>query len=107
MECFVDKFGAFVCGPFKLNRFFWTDAGRPNDGEPNSFEQCASDRQCSSLAISSYINRHPVDCNQDGQMDCLDFSAMVQVGYKACSLQNLIDSAYWSEFEQCYGFGDD
>lgn len=36
-----------------------------------------------------------------------DYAAMVRVGYRACGLSNLIDSSYWSEFETCYGFGDD
>lgn len=91
-----------------LNRFFWTEAGRPTGrGEPGSFEQCALDRSCSELTVRSYVNRHQVDCNEDGVLDCLDFAAMTRLGKAACNLQSLLDSTYWNKFQQCYGFGDD
>lgn len=69
--CFVNSFGEFVCGPYQINRFFWLNSGIQNNGEPDAFEKCASDRICSSRIIESYINKYSIDCNQDGLIDCL------------------------------------
>jgi hypothetical protein len=107
-RCRTNEFGEFVCGPFALNRFFWTEAGKPGDqGSANAFESCALDRSCAQHTIQSYVNRNPIDCNDDGAIDCLDFAALARLGKAACNLHSLLDSNYWTRFQQCYGFGDD
>ena len=107
LGCRTNEFGEF-CGAYQLNLLFWTEAGRPRDaGQENSFQLCVLDRECAELTIRSYANRHQIDCNQDGVLDCLDFAALHRLGRAACNLQSLLDSTYWNKFQQCYGFGDD
>lgn len=108
VKCRTNQFGEFVCGPFAMNRFFWTEAGKPgNQLSENSFETCALNRTCAEQTISSYVNKNQIDCNDDGTIDCLDIAALTRLGKAACNLHSLLDSVYWSKFQQCYGFGDE
>lgn len=69
---------------------FWIDAGKPtvNGDLPtsvNAFNNCYEDYYCSSRAIQNYMYRYQKDCNDDGQIDCLDHAAIHQHGASGCA----------------------
>ncbi|RWS14141.1 Lysozyme 1-like protein, partial [Dinothrombium tinctorium] len=94
-----------ICGPYQISFEYWTEAGRPGyRGSGGDFENCANDKVCAGDCIRGYINKWASDCNGDGVIDCLDFAAIHKVGPQRCNNQQFLQSHYWSEFQQCYGF---
>ncbi|KAI1304085.1 Lysozyme [Halotydeus destructor] len=99
--CSLSQNGAQVCGPYQFDRNYWSASGSGSA----DFERCALDQDCAEDAVRSYTAKNTLDCNDDGNIDCLDFAAIHRAGPKACNSQWLIDSTYWSDFQNCYGFG--
>lgn len=94
------------CGPFQLDHNYWRVAGRPGYRGDNriDFERCASEKECAEETVNRFIRRMSFDCNEDGVVDCLDYASIHRAGPKGCNTQWFLESKYWSDFEQCYGF---
>lgn len=94
------------CGPFSISRIYWADAGKvtfPDDNEnrENAFSDCARDYNCASKIITNYMIKYAKDCNNDGVVDCLDYSLIHVNGYPSCHL-NLSSAAHGKEFFNRY-----
>lgn len=93
------------CGPYQLDRNYWFAAGKPGfRGNSIDFEKCSNDKDCSEETVSRFLRKMTYDCNEDGVIDCLDFAAIHKGGPKACNSQWFLESKFWTEFQQCYGF---
>lgn len=67
------------CGPFKVSRLYWIDAGEvtlPNDDKERAgaYEDCALNYQCAQKMVINYMIKYGRDCNGDGVTDCDDYS---------------------------------
>ncbi|XP_075236452.1 lysozyme 2-like [Lycorma delicatula] len=84
-----------ACGPFQLTKPFWLDAGKltiasDNPDSPEAFNHCASNPVCAAKTVYSYMKINKKDCNDDGDVDCIDISLIHKFGLEKtdCS-QNL------------------
>ncbi|XP_067011516.2 lysozyme [Anabrus simplex] len=78
------------CGPFKISRVFWVDADRlvmPEDDpqRPGAYEDCARQYQCASKLVKNYMKKFGQDCNNDGVVNCDDYSMIHYNGGYSCS----------------------
>jgi len=97
---------AQVCGAYQLDRNYWTAAGSPGyRGAALDFERCVGDKPCAEETVTRFVNKMAFDCNLDGNVDCLDFAAIHKAGPKSCNSDWFLSSPFWTEFQQCYGFG--
>ncbi|KAF2881207.1 hypothetical protein ILUMI_24972 [Ignelater luminosus] len=67
------------CGPYKIGRIYWADAGKvilPEDDVDRSgaYEDCALSYQCAQKIIKNYLIKYARDCNNDGRVNCADYS---------------------------------
>ncbi|CAH1116320.1 unnamed protein product [Phaedon cochleariae] len=94
-----------VCGPFSITMEYWTDSGKPtiNGESPNSskaFANCASDKYCSILSIQGYMNKFQQDCDEDGEIDCDDFTIIhLNGGYHCKGLR--MPEPYGKLYRKC------
>ncbi|KAJ8931291.1 hypothetical protein NQ314_015814, partial [Rhamnusium bicolor] len=67
------------CGPFKISRIYWVDAGNvtlPLDDpeRAGAYEDCALSYQCAQRIVLNYLLKFGKDCNENGVTDCDDYS---------------------------------
>uniref|UniRef100_A0A1B6M6F3 lysozyme n=1 Tax=Graphocephala atropunctata TaxID=36148 RepID=A0A1B6M6F3_9HEMI len=93
LSCVPGHFGSCqdgVCGLYSITRPYWEHAGELTVGlndqnSKNAFENCALDPTCSVATIRSYMVRFQQDCNNDGKVDCHDFTAIHFHGGYSCN----------------------
>ncbi|XP_075211031.1 invertebrate-type lysozyme 3-like [Lycorma delicatula] len=73
------------CGPFRITKPFWIDAGKPilrlDDAErPEAFTRCAFDLTCAGKAVFEYMKKYKLDCNGDGEINCVDYARIHRYG---------------------------
>ncbi|XP_055383328.1 uncharacterized protein LOC129613342 [Condylostylus longicornis] len=81
LKCELD-----VCGPFRMTKWYWADAENkmaPMD-DLTEFEKCANDVFCSFNIVQKYMEKYRTDCNEDGEINCLDYIAIHKMGKLAC-----------------------
>ncbi|XP_017775925.1 PREDICTED: lysozyme-like, partial [Nicrophorus vespilloides] len=69
---------AGYCGPYKISRLYWIDAGRlvlPEDDpeRAGAFEDCALNLGCAQRMVTTYLSKFGKDCNDDNVTDCNDY----------------------------------
>ncbi|XP_065157864.1 uncharacterized protein [Atheta coriaria] len=89
---------AGYCGPYKISRVYWIDAGRHvmDEDDPEragAFQDCAINYQCAQRMVKNYMAKYGRDCNDDGVTDCTDFSMINFNGGWQCSPSLMRDSA--------------
>ncbi|CAH1183055.1 unnamed protein product [Ceutorhynchus assimilis] len=82
---------AGYCGPYKISRLYWIDAGRvvlPEDDIQRSgaFEDCTFSYGCAQQLVTNYMSKYGRDCNGDGVTDCDDFVMINFNGGTHCDL---------------------
>ena len=74
----IGKDGA--CGPYQIDYAYWYEAGYPGyNGADTDFQKCARDKECAETSVKNYLSRYSRDCNNDGMIDCIDYSALHKV----------------------------
>lgn len=73
-------------------------------GAAGDFERCASEKDCAEESVRRFLTKMAFDCNEDGNVDCLDFAAVHKAGPKACNADWFLDSKFWTDFQSCHGF---
>jgi len=94
-----------VCGPFRISKPYWVDAGRVADGpdEDTAFETCAKDRTCAEQTIKGYMNKFAKNCNTDNVIDCEDFVRIHIFGPYSCNDEaGVASNPKYRKFEACY-----
>lgn len=88
-----------VCGPFAISQAYWKDGRKPGA----SWTACARTRDCSSVTIKNYMEKHKRDCNDDGFITCEDYAAIHKRGPRSCSIRLLEQQKdhYWNKFQAC------
>lgn len=66
------------------------------------YYECTTDRTCAEKLIHLYIEKHQMDCNRDGKIDCYDIAAIHRVGPENCNSGKFLSSQYWKDFNICY-----
>nr|ALM25916.1 i-type lysozyme 1 [Harmonia axyridis] len=77
------------CGPYKISRIYWIDAGRvtlPDDDveRAGAYEDCALSFHCAQRIVLKYFLKYGRDCNDDGVTDCNDYSMINFNGGHGC-----------------------
>ncbi|KAJ8959611.1 hypothetical protein NQ318_021797 [Aromia moschata] len=82
------------CGPFKISRIYWIDAGNVtlagDDPERiGAYEDCALAYHCAINIVRKYLIKYGrnlviCDCNEDGVTNCDDFSMINFNGGNQC-----------------------
>ncbi|XP_075211032.1 invertebrate-type lysozyme 3-like [Lycorma delicatula] len=87
-----------ICGPYQITEPFWIDGDKPlvesDDVEnPGAFSRCTADPTCATRTVYNYMNKFKQDCNDDGDVDCLDIGHIHKYGLQksACS-HKLVDT---------------
>ena len=94
-----------VCGAYQISLEYWNIAGKPGyRGSAGDFEKCAMNLECSEETVKRYMTRIAHDCNDDKSIDCIDYAAVHKIGSDSCQSQNFLESQYWYDFQECYGF---
>uniref|UniRef100_T1KQ17 lysozyme n=2 Tax=Tetranychus urticae TaxID=32264 RepID=T1KQ17_TETUR len=95
------------CGPYQIDLSYIKEAGGDSMAD-NTFEDCANDKECSENIVRVYMKRNVMDCNEDEILDCTDFALVHKLGRSHCrqarEVESFLNSAYWAEFQACYGF---
>ncbi|XP_017049518.2 lysozyme [Drosophila ficusphila] len=73
------------CGIFRITWAYWVDAGKltVNGESPDSdraFINCANDPHCAADSVQNYMKKFNQDCNDDGEMDCMDYVKIHKLG---------------------------
>lgn len=95
-----------VCGLFGMTFAYWRNAGKPTKDKdedpagPKAFANCANDLFCASRAVQGYMKLFEQDCNNDGQIDCLDHAAIHIFGAYGC--QSKQSGPIWDVLNQCW-----
>ncbi|KAK9885315.1 hypothetical protein WA026_010809 [Henosepilachna vigintioctopunctata] len=81
---------AGYCGPFKISRVYWKDAGEvilPDDEKERAgaYEDCAISFVCAKRIVTNYFIKYGRDCNGDGVTNCHDYSMINFNGGYQCS----------------------
>ena len=93
-----------VCGPYRLTRDYWTDAGLGLDSsELGSYIECTKNLECSERVIKRYISIHIKDCDDNGRIDWVDIGLVHFYG-SSCESTSLRKSANWLSFRSCGRF---
>jgi len=109
IECIKKSFGQHEsrpcketgCGPFAMTKPYWIDAEKPTvAGLEPTFENCAKNYECSVQSMNNYMERFQKDCNNDGEIDCLDYLAIHVNGPYSC--ENEVSDAHTNGFRKCY-----
>lgn len=91
----------YYCGPLQLSYTYWAEAGKPGNKDGiREFEKCAKELSCAEQTVKLYFKRFKRDCNNDGQIDCLDMSALHKGGPMSCSSDWFYKSRYWVAFNR-------
>ncbi|XP_074595709.1 uncharacterized protein LOC141850866 isoform X2 [Brevipalpus obovatus] len=94
-----------ACGPYQISIPYWLAAGKPGySGGSNDFITCVTNDDCAKKTVTAFLRYNQHDCNGDGTIDCIDFAAIHRLGRSGCENQAFFDSAYWNDFQSCYGF---
>lgn len=93
--------GNYYCGQYQLSYTYWAEAGKPGNNQgPRDFEKCARDKSCAEQTVRAYFKKFKRDCNNDGQIDCLDMAALHKGGPTSCSSDWFYKSRYWLAFNK-------
>ncbi|XP_017836514.1 lysozyme [Drosophila busckii] len=95
-----------ACGIFRITWAYWVDAGKLtiNNEKPDSqraFINCANDPHCAADTVQNYMKKFNQDCNEDGEMDCLDYARIHKLGAYGCGLDKDMPYSYQSTFDEC------
>lgn len=91
----------YLCGPYQISYRYWTEAGKPGmRQDAKDFERCVRDRNCAEQTIKAYFRKYKRDCNNDGQINCLDMASLHKGGPSSCSTDWFYKSRYWSAFNR-------
>ncbi|XP_034478402.1 lysozyme [Drosophila innubila] len=93
-----------TCGIFRITWAYWVDSGKLtiNGEHPESehaFIHCANDPHCAADTVQNYMKQFNQDCNDDGEMDCLDYARIHKLGGYGC--KGDLPYKYQSTFEEC------
>lgn len=93
-----------TCGIFRITWAYWVDSGKLtiNGEQPdseNAFIHCANDPHCAADTVQNYMKQFNQDCNDDGEMDCLDYGRIHKLGAYGC--KGDLPYKYQSIFEEC------
>ncbi|XP_075236460.1 invertebrate-type lysozyme 3-like [Lycorma delicatula] len=85
-----------TCGPYKISQPFWKEAGKftiesDNADSPGAYSRCANDPVCATRTVYNYMKLFRKDCDNNGDVDCLDIIRAHLLGLENCS-QYLYDS---------------
>ncbi|XP_063904776.1 lysozyme 1-like [Zophobas morio] len=92
-----------ACGPFRITKPYWAGAGSPTllDESPQSvsaFTHCTN-LYCSIKTVQMFMTKHERDCNGDGIINCDDFAAIHQLGWKDC--EKKLPDDFVSPYQKC------
>ncbi|XP_074600574.1 uncharacterized protein LOC141854693 isoform X2 [Brevipalpus obovatus] len=90
------------CGPYMISRDQYEKADQPGE----SFNSCASSKNCSELVLQRFMAKNAQDCNNDGTINCEDFAAFHKFGFN-CNDNRLRSTNFWYHFEYCTIMADD
>lgn len=98
------------CGPYRISRIYWVDAGNVtlpggNPKKKSAYEDCTNDWDCAQRTIKNYFIKFGRDCNGDGVTDCHDFSMINANGGVICETPldvKVNGRKYLNRFYQCY-----
>lgn len=91
----------YFCGPYQISYTHWAEAGKPGNKDGiREFEKCARDTNCSEQTLRAYFRKFRRDCNNDGQIDCLDMAALHKGGPTSCSSDWFYKSRFWVAFNK-------
>ncbi|XP_037076739.1 invertebrate-type lysozyme 3-like [Pollicipes pollicipes] len=65
-----------VCGAYMMNEDYFITSNvtsRANLYKAYTFQRCASNPACATLAVKLFLQKLPSDCDGDGIIDCDDF----------------------------------
>uniref|UniRef100_T1JAY4 lysozyme n=1 Tax=Strigamia maritima TaxID=126957 RepID=T1JAY4_STRMM len=102
--CEVSGCEGGFCGPYKISREYWIDAGRPGfyvAGDPRAFTACGVNKTCAERTIQNYMNLFRRDCNTDGRIDCWDFARIHLAGPANCHANWVERTPFWEKFVEC------
>uniref|UniRef100_A0A336K7V7 lysozyme n=1 Tax=Culicoides sonorensis TaxID=179676 RepID=A0A336K7V7_CULSO len=76
-------------GPYKISWPYWADGGKPtvNGEDPDSetaFKNCVKSEKCNFDTVSGYMRNFEQDCDNDGNVDCLDYIKIHVFGGYGC-----------------------
>uniref|UniRef100_D1FPY0 lysozyme n=1 Tax=Simulium nigrimanum TaxID=683695 RepID=D1FPY0_SIMNI len=76
-------------GPFLISKSYWAAAGRPTllgdaANRDGAYKACVCDFNCSARTVAAYMEKHRIDCNHDGRVDCTDFLIIQAYGIEQC-----------------------
>ncbi|XP_064117369.1 invertebrate-type lysozyme-like [Macrobrachium nipponense] len=103
--------GAEFCGPFHISWQYWLDAGSPSilDVTKPTFEDfkdCANDFSCAATIVRNYLQKliisKKVDCNGDGEINCIDFALTHKLGGYNCHQKDDRPTKYYGRFYACW-----
>ncbi|XP_050084419.1 lysozyme 2-like [Anopheles aquasalis] len=92
------------CGPFSISRAYWMDAGQvvlPHDTPTRrgAFEDCANNYNCATGIINLYMEKYGTDCNNDGVVDCVDYTMLHINGGPLC--HQPLRGSFANSFTKC------
>lgn len=97
------------CGPFKISRVYWVDAGKVTlpDDDPDrvkAYEDCTRNFHCSVRVVTNYLQKYGRDCNTDGVTNCADYMMINGNGGYGChlDLNTTVNGKRWlKRFSEC------
>ncbi|KAK2716063.1 transmembrane protease serine 11D-like isoform X1 [Artemia franciscana] len=94
-------------GMFAMQKEYWLDGGKLRLREDDklspdaAFRRCATDVECSSNTVKTYLRKYKKDCNFDGNIDCDDYARLHYHGPTGCSSPNRQHRQYWKAYTAC------
>ncbi|ETN63753.1 lysozyme i-1 [Anopheles darlingi] len=64
-----------------------------------AFEDCANDYNCATDIINQYMEKYGTDCNNDGVVDCVDYTMLHINGGPLC--HQPLRGAFANSFSKC------
>ncbi|XP_018567495.1 lysozyme-like isoform X2 [Anoplophora glabripennis] len=97
------------CGPFRISRVYWIDAGNitlPQDTPErnNAYEDCALEYNCAQRILLGYFHQYARDCNSDGVTNCDDYAMLHVNGRGQCHPpvnRTERGKAWWDKYTKC------
>ncbi|XP_037090947.1 uncharacterized protein LOC119111232 [Pollicipes pollicipes] len=94
-----------VCGAYSISEgYFLTSqvTSRSQLYKSYTYQACATNPTCATLAVKLFLQRVPTDCDGDGDIDCDDFVSEHYYGPEACVGAGWIKfSDTWRKYRDC------
>lgn len=102
LKCHTIGRGTPFCGPYKIFLEYHLEAwsSEYSFAAINQFKSCSINKECADETVKRYTSKWISDCNQDGKIDCFDYTATHIMGPKMCHQFESHGRVYYTQYLQ-------